>query len=403
MTPTIPRVGDAQVTAQDLLSAHGAYSPIELLLETNLLGYDEYRAWRRGECHTLDDAIADAGHEIRALVERLDSWARSLHLHAEQIALYGIDGHAGTDLVASNDAALDRLLHTEYRAANDRRQRDIFLDTSETQAVDDLVASLSTRDTSSATNHVRRLQGMDAKHWALGEARVLIDALNAEPPSGRQDGLPQLDLLEHRWLPAAWALLRTDARDFITPSWRAIGNALEDGTAFDATQPRQHASWAYLNGLDWAGVRRTVHSEADYRAHPVLVCRLAEAEWRLRNRKAALGLWFTLCWQAPEHFEEAVTTLRFPDSAIKRTWQRLRDNDAEPLTAAWFPARMVLEDTSVARAAKLCGGGSDPERAFDLLLKLKVGGSDREDMENGRALQGLAPELFERYLASLDA
>ena len=403
MTPTVPRVADAQIAAQDLSSARGAYSPIELLLETNVLGYDEYRAWRRGECHTLDDALADVTHEIRALVERLDSWARSLHLHAEKIAFYGIDGYAGTELIASNDPVLDLLLHTEYRAATDRRQRDIFLDTSETEAVDDLVASLSTRDAGSATAHLRRLRGMDAKHWALREARVLIEALNAAPPSDRQEGLRQLNLLEHRWLPAACAVLRTDARDFITPSWRAIGDALEDGTAFDTTQPRQHASWAYLNGLDWAGVRRTVHSEASYRTHPVLLCRLAEAEWRLRNRKAALGLWFTLCWQAPDHFEEAVAALRFPDAAIRRTWQRLPADDAEPLTTVWFPARMVLEDTSVARAAKPSSGGSDPERAFDLLLKLIAGGSDREDMENGRALQGLAPKLFERYLASLDA
>ena len=402
MTPTVPRVADAQVAVQDLLSALGAYSPIELLLETNVLGYEEYRAWRRGECHTLDDALADVAHEIRALVVRLDSWARS-HLHAEKIAFYGIDGYAGTELIASNDPVLDLLLHTEYRVAADRRQRDIFLDTSETEAVDDLVASLSTRDASSATAHLRRLQGMDAKHWALPEARVLIEALNADPPTGRQDGLRQLDLLEHQWLPAACAVLRTDARDFITPSWRAIGNALEDGTAFDATQPRQHASWAYLNGLDWAGVRRTVHGEANSRTYPVLLCRLAEAEWRLRNRKAAVGLWFTLCWQAPDHFEEAVAAKRFPDSAIKRTWQRLREDDAEPLTAVWFPTRMILEDTSVARAAKPCAGGSDPERAFDLLLKLIMGGSDRDDMENGRALQGLAPKLFERYLASLDA
>ena len=403
MTPTVPRVADAQVAAQDLLSAHGAYSPIELLLETNVFGYDEYRAWRRGECGTLDDALVGVADETRGLVQRMDSWARSLHLHPERIAIYGIDENAASELVVSTDAELDTLLRTEYHAATDRRQRDIFLDTSVAAAVNDLVACLSTRDAAGAETRLQRLRAMDRGHWALREAEVLIEALKADRPANRQQALLRLNTLEHQWLPAAGAILRTHARDFITPLWRNVGAALDDGTAFDPAHPRRHASWAFLNGLDWQNVKRTAYRGESFDPEPVLLGWRAEAEWWLRNRKAALGMWFTLCWRSPEHFEQAIHAMRFPDAALKRTWQRLRKDEAKPFATTKFPAWLILEDSTTARTAKASGGDSEPERAFDLLLRLLAGGSDREDMENGRALQRLDPELFERYLASVDA
>ena len=403
MTPAVPRLGDAQATVQDLLTASGAYSPIELLLATNVLGYDDYRAWRRGERKTLDDALADAAGETRALVERVDSWARSLHLHSERIVFYGIDENAGTELVASASEELDMLLHTEYRPAADRRQRDIFLDTRETQAADDLVTALCARDAADARTQLDRLRLIDPHHWMLHDAATLIDALHSPAPSERQLALRRMETLERQWLPAVYAVLHTGARDFVTPLWRSIGAALDDNTRFDTAHPTHHPSSAYRNGLDWENVKRSVCREPDFRAQPHLLERLAEAEWRLRDRKAAIELWFALCWQAPDHFEETIGATGFPDASLKKAWQRLQDEDWDASTgAAWLPAWMVLEERGIARTFKPRGGTNDPERAFDLLLQLKTGGSDREDIDNRRALQNLHLGLFERYLDGVE-
>ena len=403
MPDAVVGVTEAEATAQRLLSEHGAYSPIELLLATNSLTYEDYRAWRTGDCRTLDDALAAGVAGTRRLVEDVQSWARSLHLHPDHVPFYGVEKNAGVELTASADEDLEALLHTEYRAQADRRQTDIFLDASGMMAANDLVSALSSRDVTAAKSRLEHLVRTDAGHWMLANAATLVDALAEPPPGRRAEALRTMAALEQRWLPAASAVLRGGARDFVTPVWRAIGAALDDATPYDAARPKEHASFAYAHGLDWASVRRVVSEVANHRREPALLELLAESEWRLRNRREAVDLWFALCWVAPDHFASAVDAARFPDSAVRKCWGRLLDQDwSGPKGAAWLPAWMVLDEPGIGRAFKATQGMSAPERAFDLLLRLRAGGSDREDMDNRRALQELHPELFDRYLDALD-
>ena len=403
MPDAVVGVTEAEATAQRLLSEHGAYSPIELLLATNSLTYEDYRAWRTGERYTLDDVLAAGVEETRRLVEEVQSWARSLHLHADHVPFYGVEANAGIELTASADEDLDTLLHTEYRAQADRRQTDIFLDASGMMAANDLVSALSSRDADAAKARVEHLARVDSGHWMLADATVLVEALAERPPAQRAEALRTMAALEQRWLPAAGAVLRSGARDFVTPVWRGIGTALDDGTPYDADRPKEHASFAYAHGLDWASVRRVVTEVADHRTEPALLETLAEAEWRLRNRREALALWFALCWLAPDHFAGAVDAARFPDSAVRKCWARLQDQDwSGPKGAAWLPAWMVIDEPGIGRAFKPTQGMSAPEHAFGLLLRLRAGGSDREDIDNRRALQELHAGLFDRYLDALD-
>lgn len=403
MPDAVVGVTEAEATAQRLLSEHGAYSPIELLLATNSLSYEDYRAWRTGERHTLDDVLAAGVEETRRLVEDIRSWARSLHLHPDHVPFYGVEENAGIELTASADEDLDTLLHTEYRAQADRRQTDIFLDASGMMAANDLVSALSSRDADGAKARLEHLVRVDSGHWMLADATILVEALAERPPAQRAEALRTMAALEQRWLPAAGAVLRSGARDFVTPVWRGIGTALDDGTPYNADRPKEHASFAYAHGLDWANVRRVVTEVPNHRTEPALIEQLAEAEWRLRNRREAVALWFALCWVDPDHFATAAHAARFPDSVVRKSWWRLQDQGwPGPQAAAWLPAWMVLDEPGIGRAFKPTQGMSAPERAFDLLLRLKAGGSDREDLDNRRALQELHPGLFDRYLDSLD-
>lgn len=390
-----------QAAVQQLLTAHAFYSPLELLLATNRLGYDDYQAWRRGEHAALDELFSEGTSGVQTLIEQADSWARDLGLEQGRVPLLGTDAHAGAELRASANPRLDDLLHAEYRRDVDHEQPDLFLDGAEMEAQNALIDVLTMRDLASVRVRLRALTSLDPSHWSVVHAEALIEVLEAPPPEGPEEALSRLGILEHRWLPAAAALLRAGARDFLTPCWRNIGRALENAP-FDPGEPKNHASWAYLNGLDWEGVRRTVLDASDWKSAPALQIRLAEAEWRLRDRRAALGVWFALCWQAPAHFRDCIEAADFPDSALKNAWGLAQNQDFDlPITPPWFPAWMVVEEPGIARGAVPCGGDTDPQRTFDHLLALRGGLTDREDRDHRRALRGLHPELLGRYLGTL--
>lgn len=398
MTP----LAEAQTVVPQLLAEHGSCSPLELLLATNRLDYDDYRAWLRGEQKTLDDTLVAGPGPARELMERVQDCARGLKLEAQAITLYGIDNNAGTELRASRDSRLDELLHTEFLPAASRSQLDLFLDTQESTAANDVVRALASQDAKAAKARLARLGEINPHHWAIADARTLIDALQSAPPSA-EEATKRLTQLESRWLPAASALLHAGARDFLAPRWRELGAALE-GRAFEATQPHRHAAWAYLNGLDWENARRSVCSTAGHQRQPMLLGWLAEAQLRLRDRKSALASWFALCWNAPDYFTELIRAARFPDAALKNAWDAAIDADIDPpITAPWFPAWVVLEAPGAARAMAPSDVESEPARAFNALIALATGGNDRQEIDNRRTLQALHPGLLNRYLDAVDA
>lgn len=277
-------------------------------------------------------------------------------------------------------------------------QLDLFLDTAETLAVNDLRDALWRGDAASAGTLRERLHGIDPHHPTLPRAAALIQALGAPTPRDEDEAAARLDTLERVWEPAARALWPDAADGFLTPLWRAAGSALE-GAAFDPGRPRRHSSWAYGKGLDWESVRRTVRSAAGFRSEPVLLHRLAEAEHRLRRGTAALELWFTLCWRSPTYFEEMVEQEGFPDESLKEAWRRALDDDLEPpMSPPWFPAWMALRDPGIARAAAPRGGATPPERAFDLALALAA---DVQDIHKRKALQEIHPGLLAGWLKPL--
>ena len=142
MTPPAT-ADDVQAAIQQQLSTHGFYSPVELLLATNRLGYDDYRAWRRGRRRTLDGLLRNGVADARTLLDEAEVWVRGLHLQAEAASLLGTDEHAGVELKASDSPELDNLLHVEYRRDVDRAQPDLFLDGAQAQIQNQLIDAIT--------------------------------------------------------------------------------------------------------------------------------------------------------------------------------------------------------------------------------------------------------------------
>ena len=215
-------------------------------------------------------------------------------------------------------------------------------------------------------------------------------------------GRSGLDRGSHRY--GAETRLPGRGGDFVAPMWRSIGAALEGdaGASFRGDHPEAHASFAYAMAFDWKDVRRTVREVPNHRTEPPLLERLAEAEWRLHRRQQAVSVWFELCWLDPERFADAERASRVPDSALRQSWQRLQDQDwFGPVTTQWLPAWMVLEEPGIAQAFAPTGRGSDPERAFDLLLRLTSGRSGAEDIGPTR-IAGPPRRLYQSYFESLE-
>ena len=221
------RTTEVQAAVQQLVTEQGEYAPLELLLATNRLAWEDYRAWREGRLETLDAVLADGNRETREWLAEAQAWAHTLGLGAEPTVHHGWESNAGTVLAASVDSALNALLNTRFRHNREHAQLDLFLDSAQTAAVNELLGALTARDAGAARRALDRLVRIDRDHGQRFHAAKLISALEAPAPEGPRWGAEQLERMEREWVPAASALLGARRRDFLAPLWRDIGRALE--------------------------------------------------------------------------------------------------------------------------------------------------------------------------------
>ena len=390
-----------QAAVQQLVMEYGEYAPLELLLATNRLDYEDYRAWREGRLQTLDAVLANAKREIFAWLEGAQSWADVLGLAAEPEVHHGWENNAGTVLVASADPRLNALLSTRFRHTREHDQLDLFINSAQTAAVNALVDALTTRNANEARRALERLGRINRDHGQRFHAAKLISALEVQAPEGPERGVERLERMEREWVAAASALLGARRRDFLAPLWRDIGRAL-DPAPFDPGNPERHASRAYREGFDWERMRRSVVAVPGYESEPVLLVRLAEAHWRLRDRANAIESWFALCRLAPEEFEQLIDASDFPDWSLQNAWRIAQEQALEhEMTPAWFPVWMLLEEPGLAGVLAPRHTDDEPSRAFDLVIGLLIHPDlDERGIELRRSLQNIHPGLLERFLAT---
>ena len=280
------------------------------------------------------------------------------------------------------------------------RQLDLFQDNPATRALNQLRDALSARDVDRCRDALAWLSREQPGHEVESEARTLMEALEAPAPEAPAEGLRALESVEREWLPAAKRVLGPeDGRDFLAPLWRGAARAIES-IPFNPACPERHASWAYHCGRDWSSARRSVLGVEGYDAHPVLLARLAEAEWRLGKRVRALDHWFTLGRRSPSAFEALMSKPDFPDEAIATAWRRAQDSDVEPaISPEWFPAWMLLEEPALAQP---CESRQEQDAAGQALrvvrTLLTTHPDDPSNLPLRRELKTLHPGLLETFL-----
>ena len=406
MNADSPKDVEVQATVQQLLLDQGRYAPVELLLATDQLRPEDYQAWLRGERARLDDAFAGGPRGARECLEAAAHLAEALGLSARRDVLSGSEENPEGDRVASSDPRLNELLRTSFspRPPAQAGQLDLFLDSPITSTANALLDALWRRDAGGGSRACVRLAELAPEHGYLVSAAALIEMLETPSLDGVEQGLEGLGRLEEEWSPAASDLFGARGAEWLAPFWCEAGRAL-GRVPFDPLQPKRHASWAYQRGFAWKRLRRRVLETSGHEDEPVLLARLAEAEYRLRSRIRAVEHWFVLCRRAPEAFRKLIEVGDFPDSTVREAWHLAEDqDDLDPgISPAWFPAWMLLHEHGLARELSPCGGCSDPERAFDLLRALLTRPRAEEgSMELRRKLGAIHPGLLQRYLAKLE-
>jgi hypothetical protein len=395
----------AQVDAQ--LMEQGAFSPLDLLFNSGRLIYGDYEAWRRREIDLLDDVLMGDRARILAEMERATAYARSIGLveQPQEFASWGPDPASGASppLRLSADPKLHRLIGNRYLPAQNAPQMDLFFDNPVVALTNGIARSLSARNAiesqrqldrlyAQAPNHPdlaafdRLVVGLDALHRPVADPAARLEFLNAITPTARQ-------------------LLGSGSRDYLSPLWRHLADALA-GHAFSPVEPNLHRSFALSQAQDWAGVSESIVGEAEWWSHAPLCLRLADSAFRRRRRVEALTAWCHLCWLAPDQVADAMERLRQPD--LGELWQAfldceeeaLQDGSSEPaLTARDFPAWLLLHEPGLARqlSVDLPRGSSPAEEHYRCVhrwIHAHRAHRQQEEMALRRSLQQSHPVLF---------
>lgn len=344
----------AQVDAQ--LMEQGVFAPLELLLSSGRLIYGDYEAWRRREIEVLDDVLMGDRDKILAEVERATAYALSIGLVEQPYELTAWPAEAAAKpLRASGDPKLHRLIGSRYLPAQKAPQMDLFFDNPVVALTNGVAQALAARNAADAHKYLDRLYVQAPNHADLAAFDQLVGALDdisrpVATPAARLELLTAIT-------PTARRLLGAGSRDYLSPLWRHLADALT-GQEFAPAQPALHRSFALIQAQDWGGASDCVLAERNWWLHAPLCLRLMESAWRRRRRVEALTAWCHLCWVAPDAAAPAVA--RQPE--LTDLWRQFLDSEAEALdsglpeatlTATDFPAWLLLHEPGLARHLSL--------------------------------------------------
>jgi hypothetical protein len=395
----------AQVDAQ--LLEHGAFTPLDLLIDSGRLGIDDYEAWRRREIDFLEDALMGSRDKIREQIEAASHYARRIGLveQPQEFYAWGSDAHGDKPLRISPDPQWHRLVAGRYIPAQDTPQMDLFFDNPVVALTNGLVRALSARNTNDAQRLLDHLYAKAPNHTDLAAFDRLVAAsehLNRPVDDTRQE----LELLR-ALTPVAKRLLGFQARNLLAPLWRQLADALEAG-AYMADEPELHRSFALSQAQDWVGVSDSVIGESRWQLHPPLCLRLAQSAFHRRDRILALTAWFQLCWNAPMQAADALDHHRHADGGVTALWQRYvaSVDDLPPQvgapeyeSAADFPAWLILHEPGLTQQldADLGRGDTAAEEHFRSVhrwVEARRANRQDEEMALRKTLQAAHPALF---------
>lgn len=380
-----------------LLLEQGRLDPLELLLAAELLGYEDYVAWRTGGRSDLQTALRAAPEVVAGFLEEAGVYACGQKLVAVALE-HTAWGDRERPLWIGPDAELIRACALFYAPPPERCQLDLFQDSTAVLLEEDVRTALVEHRTNHARDQVARLMHREPGHPRLGGFLRLIQTLDDVDASGR-DGR-----VEERWReleevgPLAEQLLGHRARDFLGTLWAALAERLA-GRSFGRGSGECHAAIAWTRAGRWERAREAIEAEPDWRDQPPLVLVHADACWRARDPFGARRDWLWLCREYPSAAERALRDPAFPDRRLADLWAAFGDLDLDDdLATEDFPAWLLLQDPGAFAAIPPSETSiDDRDMAYRLLHGLVTG---EDTIDRRRALGEIHPYLLRQFLVS---
>ncbi|WP_296811493.1 hypothetical protein [Thiocapsa sp.] len=381
-----------------LLLEQGRLDPFELLLAAELLGYEDYVAWRTSHRSELQGALRAAPEAVAGFLEEAGAYARGQKLVAVALEHTAWGDREQRPLCIGPHAGLTRAFALAYAPPPERCQLDLFQDSTALLLEDEVRAALVEHRTDRARDQVARLMHREPRHPRLGGFLRLIQTLDDADASAR-DGR-----VEERWReleeigPLAGQLLGHRVRDFLGTLWAALAERLA-GRPFTPGAGEVHASIAWTRAGRWERAREAIEAEPDWLDQPVLVLVHAESCWRARDPFGARRDWLWLCREYPSAAERVLRDPAFPDRRLADLWEAFGDLELdEELATEDFPAWLLLQDPGAFAVLPPSETSSDDRDTAYRLLHGLVTGDDTVDRR--RALGEIHPHLLRQFLVS---
>ncbi len=404
MTRPIDAALQGQVDGQ--LMEQGAFTPLELLIDSGRLLYSDYERWRRREIDTLDEVLMGNRERIQAQLQQAVGYAVAIGLGQESQDFYPWADNAAGDMQKPLKISVDRnfaqLVSGRYTPRSDAPQLDMFFDNPVVALTNSLTVALASRNLTEVQRQLNQLYQRAPNHADLTAYDQLLLALQhlGQPIPSPQDELAFLT----RITPLAKRLLSSQSRDLLAPLWRQLAAAIE-GKRFSIDNPALHASFLLGQAQDWVGVSAAIRAEPQWWQFESLCQRLAEADFYWQNRNGALSAWFQWCWLNPVAAALKLEQRQHPDRGLDSLWQGFLDwedglNLAESLSAELFPAWVLLFEPGLIRQLpkdlpSTEGPGQSAYRLVFELIEVHKGQGLQASVEARRFLQQQFALLFE--------
>ncbi|MBV1876552.1 MAG: hypothetical protein KUG79_02805 [Pseudomonadales bacterium] len=329
------------------LMEQGVFTPLEWLLTSGRLAYEDYECWRLGQIDFLDQYLLGNSERIFAELDIIVAYAETIGLVSEieeYLPWQRTDKQVA--LKMSADGARSTRLSQRFAPVQTSPQMDMFFDNPVVVLSNNIINALLDYAAADAQQYLDQLyqQAPNYADLAIFDELLVLVRQFSEPVF---DPPAELTLLQNL-LPDVKRLLRNKSRDFMMRQWRRLSEAVKQ-KGFSAAVADLHNSYILAQAEDWRGVSAAILAEPDWRQEIILCRRLAECGGRRHNRGEELMAWCHLCWQFGDQASIWLDSDKLIDAGIRTLWQAYcaledeLDLDQAPVVDE-FPAWILINE-----------------------------------------------------------
>lgn len=378
------------------IGKRGRFCLIDWLLESGLLYYADYEAWRYGKKETLDGLFQVDKKSMNDLLQSTNNHCKSLGLVEEPQAFYCWDNKKRDLVLATNNETHHQQLTQRWLRPQDVPQLDIFMDNSAQLAEHALLIALTGRQFESAQTLLEDYVRLNAECARLGGYQDLINyGLHMQANSSlRLDELAaEREGLLTEVIPLAKEVLGELSRDYLAFAWRRLANAMQ-GIVFTVDTPQLHISAALMEVPDYVEAITQLTVEDSLYQQPILLSRLIQSYTKTHQLDKAL---ITYCHLMELDCEFAELMLDDSDHPLVRQYWSSFWEVNEHWKSDFFPAYLcVIKPELLHDMTEFPKLKSEVTQAIIALISDKLANND--EIPARRLVKSISPELLNFYL-----